>query len=105
MRRCLKPQCLHKIIPHHIHPVVWRSACLMRLDRMGRDTLPKPELSQNPDRHVRLDVAKIHYEPVPRGNPASPNLLSPVRCPQYLVGCHQIQSQSDLQQFIFILIT
>ncbi|KAI5681243.1 hypothetical protein M9H77_02470 [Catharanthus roseus] len=50
-------------------------------------------------------TVKVRNEPVPRGNPASLNLLSSVRCPQYLVSCHQIQSQSDVQQFIFILIT
>ncbi|KAI5662359.1 hypothetical protein M9H77_21682 [Catharanthus roseus] len=93
MQRCLEPQCLHKSIPHHVHPVVWRPACLMSLDRMGEDTLPKPELSQNPVRHVRLDAIKVRYEHVPHENPASLNLLSP------------IQSQSDVHQFIFILIT
>ncbi|KAI5668734.1 hypothetical protein M9H77_18587 [Catharanthus roseus] len=93
MRRCLEPQCFHKSISHHVHLVVWRPACLMRLDRMGRDTLPKPKLSQNPFKNVRLDAIKVCNEPVQRGNPTSPNLLSP------------IQSQSDVQQFIFILIT
>ncbi|KAI5652557.1 hypothetical protein M9H77_29744 [Catharanthus roseus] len=59
MRSCLEPQCLHKSIPHHVHPVVWRPACLMRLDRMGVNTLPKPKLSQHLVRHVRLDTIKI----------------------------------------------
>ncbi|KAI5656763.1 hypothetical protein M9H77_25556 [Catharanthus roseus] len=83
MRRCLKPQCLHKSIPHHVHLVVWWPACLMRLDRMGEDTLPKPKLSQNLVRHVRFDAVKVRNEPVPRENPASPNLLNPisVACP------------------------
>ncbi|KAI5675312.1 hypothetical protein M9H77_06262 [Catharanthus roseus] len=63
MRRCLEPQCLHKSIPRHVHPVVWRPACLMRLYRMGRNTLPKPELSQHPVRHVRLDIVKVRNEP------------------------------------------
>ncbi|KAI5648143.1 hypothetical protein M9H77_34148 [Catharanthus roseus] len=58
MRRCLEPQCLYKSIPHHVHPVVWRSACLMRLDRMSENTLPKLGLSQHPVRHVQLDTVK-----------------------------------------------
>ncbi|KAI5649877.1 hypothetical protein M9H77_35882 [Catharanthus roseus] len=58
MRRCLEPQCLHKSIPHHVHHVVWRPACLMRLDRMCGNTLHKPKLSQHPVRHVRLDAVK-----------------------------------------------
>ncbi|KAI5674161.1 hypothetical protein M9H77_14525 [Catharanthus roseus] len=40
-----------------------------------------------------LDTVKVLNEPMPRGNPASQNLLSLVR------------SQSDVQQFIIILIT
>ncbi|KAI5652349.1 hypothetical protein M9H77_29536 [Catharanthus roseus] len=84
MRKCLEPQCLHKSIPHHVHPVVWRPACFMRLDRMGGNTLPKPELSQHPDKHVRLDTVKVRNEPVPHGNPTSQNLLSLV---QFSIGC------------------
>ncbi|KAI5668345.1 hypothetical protein M9H77_18198 [Catharanthus roseus] len=44
--------------------------------------------------HVRLDTVKVCNEPVPRGKPTSPNLLSPVRC-------HNTSSA----QFIFILVT
>ncbi|KAI5657283.1 hypothetical protein M9H77_26076 [Catharanthus roseus] len=91
MRRCLEPQCLHKSIPHHVHTVVWRHACLMRLDRMGGNTLPKLELPQHPVRHVRLDTVKVRSEPVPHGNPTSPNLLSPVR---FSVECPAIYFHS-----------
>ncbi|KAI5662687.1 hypothetical protein M9H77_22010 [Catharanthus roseus] len=105
MQKCLELQCLHKSIPQHIYPVVLRPACLLRLDRVGENTLRKPELSENLVRHVRLNAVKVCNEPVPCGNPASPNLLSPVRCPFNLISCHQIKSQSNVQQFIFILIT
>ncbi|KAI5676292.1 hypothetical protein M9H77_07242 [Catharanthus roseus] len=91
MRRCLKPQCLHKSIPHHVHPVIWRPTCLMRLDRMGGNTLPKPELSQPPIRHARLDSVKVRNEPVPRENPASPNLMSLVR---FSIGCPAVYFHS-----------
>ncbi|KAI5665844.1 hypothetical protein M9H77_15697 [Catharanthus roseus] len=80
MQKCLEPQCLHKIIPHHVHPVVWRPACLMRLDRMGGNTLPKPEQSQRPVKYVQLNVVKVRNEPVPLGNPLSSNPVS-VGCP------------------------
>ncbi|KAI5671698.1 hypothetical protein M9H77_12062 [Catharanthus roseus] len=61
-------------------------------DRVGGNTLPMPELSQNKVRHVWLDTVKICKEAVPRGNPASPNLLHPVRHPPNLISCHHIQS-------------
>ncbi|KAI5659774.1 hypothetical protein M9H77_28567 [Catharanthus roseus] len=91
MRRCLEPQCLRKSILHHVHPVVWRPACLMRLDRMGGNTLPKLELSQHFVMHVWLNTVKVRNEPVPRGNPTSPNLLSPVR---FSVGCPTVYFHS-----------
>ncbi|KAI5647606.1 hypothetical protein M9H77_33611 [Catharanthus roseus] len=91
MRRSLELQCLHKSIPQHVHPVVWQPVCLMRLDRMGGNTLPKPELSQHPVRHVQLDTVKARNEPVPHGNPASPNLLSLVR---FSVGCPAVYFHS-----------
>ncbi|KAI5681981.1 hypothetical protein M9H77_03209 [Catharanthus roseus] len=89
---CAYEPCLHKNIPQHVHPVIWRPACLLRLNRVGENTLPIPELSQNPVRHVRLDAVKICNKPVPRENPASPNLLHHIRYPPNLINCHHIQS-------------
>ncbi|KAI5673549.1 hypothetical protein M9H77_13913 [Catharanthus roseus] len=73
-----------------------RPACLLGLDRVGKNTLPIPELSQNPVRHVQLDADKVCNKP-PRGNPVSSNLLSPARKPPNLISCHHIQSQADIQ--------
>ncbi|KAI5654034.1 hypothetical protein M9H77_31221 [Catharanthus roseus] len=58
MRRCLEPHCLHKSILQHVYHVVWRPVCLLRLDSVGRNKLPKLELSRNPVRHIRLDTVK-----------------------------------------------
>ncbi|KAI5649086.1 hypothetical protein M9H77_35091 [Catharanthus roseus] len=80
MRRCLEPQCLHKSIPHYVHPVVWMPVRLMRLDRMGENTLHKPELSQHPVRHLWLDAVKVHNEHMPSRNPLSSNPVS-IGCP------------------------
>ncbi|KAI5677367.1 hypothetical protein M9H77_08317 [Catharanthus roseus] len=95
--QCLEPQCLHKRIPQHVHPVIWWPACLLRLDRVGGNTLPIPELSQNPVRHVRFAIVETCNKPVARGNPASPNLLHPVRYLPNLISSHHIQSQTDIQ--------
>ncbi|KAI5672265.1 hypothetical protein M9H77_12629 [Catharanthus roseus] len=87
--------CLHQkvqSIHQHVHPIVWRPTCLLRLDRVGGNTLPIPELSQNTVRHVRLEAVKICNKAVPRGNPASPNLLHPIRYPPNLICFHHIQS-------------
>ncbi|KAI5673311.1 hypothetical protein M9H77_13675 [Catharanthus roseus] len=46
-------------------------------DRMCRNTLPKPELSHNPVRHVRFDAVKVCNESMPRRYPAVPNLPRP----------------------------
>ncbi|KAI5675539.1 hypothetical protein M9H77_06489 [Catharanthus roseus] len=105
MRRCLEPQCLYKSVPEDVHLVVRWAPCLLRLDRVGGNTLPKIELSQNPIRYVRLHAVKICNEPVPRGNPTITNILSPVLYPPNLISCHHIQSQANIQQFILILIT
>ncbi|KAI5683485.1 hypothetical protein M9H77_04713 [Catharanthus roseus] len=105
MRKCLKPQCLDKSVPQDVYPVVWWAACLLRLDRVGGNTLPKTELSQNPIRHVWLHAVKICNEPVPCGNLTIMNILSPVQYPPNLISCHHIQSQANIQQFILILIT
>ncbi|KAI5667988.1 hypothetical protein M9H77_17841 [Catharanthus roseus] len=86
------PWCLHKSIPQHVYPVVWRPACLLRLDRVGGNTLPITELSQNMVRHVRLEAVKICNKVVSHGNPVSPNLLHPVQYPPNLISCHHIQS-------------
>ncbi|KAI5671023.1 hypothetical protein M9H77_11387 [Catharanthus roseus] len=86
-----------------VHLVVRRAACLLRLDRVGGNTLSKTELSQNPVRHVRLHAVKICNEPVPCGNPTITNIL---RCgPVYSPSCRHIQSQANIQQFILILTT
>ncbi|KAI5668108.1 hypothetical protein M9H77_17961 [Catharanthus roseus] len=98
-------RCLDKSVPQDVHPVVRWAACLLRLDRVGGNTLPKTELSQNTVRHVRLHAVKICNEPVPCGNPTITNILSPVRYPPNLISCHHIQSQANIQQFILILIT
>ncbi|KAI5682946.1 hypothetical protein M9H77_04174 [Catharanthus roseus] len=94
VRRCLEPWCLYKSIPQHVHPVVWRPACLLRLDRVGGNTLPIPELSQNTVRHVRLDAIKICNKVMSRGNPASPNLLHPIWYPPNLICCQETYSHS-----------
>ncbi|KAI5673419.1 hypothetical protein M9H77_13783 [Catharanthus roseus] len=79
------------------HNASTKPTCLLGLDRVGRNILPIPELSQNLVRHVRLDAVKICNKPVPCGNPTSPNLLSPVRNPPNLISCHHIQSQANIQ--------
>ncbi|KAI5662137.1 hypothetical protein M9H77_21460 [Catharanthus roseus] len=73
-----------------------RAACLLRLDRMGGNTLPKTELSQNLVRHVRRHTVKICNEPVPCGNLTITNILSPVWYPPNLISCHHIQSQANI---------
>ncbi|KAI5666509.1 hypothetical protein M9H77_16362 [Catharanthus roseus] len=73
-----------------------RAACLPRLDRVGGNTLPKTELTQNPVRHVWLHAVKICNEPVLCGNPTITNILSPVRYPPNLISCHHIQSQENI---------
>ncbi|KAI5667406.1 hypothetical protein M9H77_17259 [Catharanthus roseus] len=75
-----------------------RAACLLMLDRVGENTLPKTELSQNPVRHVTLHAIKICNEPVSCGNPTITNILSPVLYPLNLISCHHIQSQANIQQ-------
>ncbi|KAI5652625.1 hypothetical protein M9H77_29812 [Catharanthus roseus] len=45
---CLELECLHESVPQDIHPIVRRSACLLRLDGVGGNTLSKTELPQNP---------------------------------------------------------
>ncbi|KAI5666325.1 hypothetical protein M9H77_16178 [Catharanthus roseus] len=92
-------------VPQDVHPVVQRAACLLRLDRVDGNILPKTELSQNPVRHVRLHAVKICNEPVPCGNPTITNILSPIWYLPNLISCHHIQSQANIQQFILILIT
>ncbi|KAI5675289.1 hypothetical protein M9H77_06239 [Catharanthus roseus] len=84
-------------IPQHVHPIVWRPACLLKLDRVGGNILPIPELSQNTVKHVRLDVVKICNKAMAGGNPASPNLLHPVRHPPNFIRCHHIQSYANIQ--------
>ncbi|KAI5664704.1 hypothetical protein M9H77_24027 [Catharanthus roseus] len=95
--------CLEESVSQDVHPVVRRASCLPRLDRVGWNTLPKTELSQNPVRYVRLHAVKICNEPVPCGNPTITNILSFVRYPPNLISCHHIQSQANIQQFTLIL--
>ncbi|KAI5649547.1 hypothetical protein M9H77_35552 [Catharanthus roseus] len=66
------------------------------LDRVGGNTLPKTELSQNPVRHVRLHAVKICNEPVPCGNSTITNILSHVWYPPNLISCRHIQSQANI---------
>ncbi|KAI5675859.1 hypothetical protein M9H77_06809 [Catharanthus roseus] len=93
---CLESQCLNESVPQDVHPVVRLAACLLRLDRVGGNTLPKTELSQNPIRHVRLYAVKICNEPMPCGNATITNILSLVRYPPNLISCHHIQSQANI---------
>ncbi|KAI5673599.1 hypothetical protein M9H77_13963 [Catharanthus roseus] len=67
------------------------------LERVGGNTLPKTELSQNPVRHVGLHIVKICNEPVPCGSPTITNILSPLRYPPNLISYHHIQSQANIQ--------
>ncbi|KAI5650419.1 hypothetical protein M9H77_36424 [Catharanthus roseus] len=75
------------------------------MNMVCQNTLPKPELSHNPVRQVRLDAVKVCNESVLRGYPAVLNLLHPVWFLSKLISCHHIQSQANVQQFMFILIT
>ncbi|KAI5672105.1 hypothetical protein M9H77_12469 [Catharanthus roseus] len=97
MTRTLVHDSVNKCEGASSHSASPKLACLLGLDRVGRNTLPIPELSQNPVRHVQLDTFKICNKLVPRGNPASLNLLSLVRYPPNLISCHHIQSQANIQ--------
>ncbi|KAI5670807.1 hypothetical protein M9H77_11171 [Catharanthus roseus] len=82
-----------------------KNLIMNRSDRVCWNTLPKPELSHNPIRHVRLNAVKVCNKDMPFRYPTIPNLLKSIRCPPNLISCHHIQPQANVQQFMFRFIT